>query len=35
VKLGGYSPMVDHAVPPDVPFANFRYYMDLIHEICG
>jgi uroporphyrinogen decarboxylase len=34
VKLGGYSPMVDHAVPPDVPFANFRYYMDLIHEIC-
>ena len=35
VKLGGYSPMVDHAVPPDVPFVNFRYYMDLIHEICG
>ncbi|NLO74385.1 MAG: hypothetical protein GX100_09805 [candidate division WS1 bacterium] len=35
VKRGGYSPMVDHAVPPDVPFENFRYYMDLVHEICG
>jgi hypothetical protein len=35
VKQGGYSPLVDHAVPPDVPFAHFRYYMDLIHEICG
>ena len=34
VKSGGYSPMVDHAVPPDVPFENFRYYMDLIHELC-
>jgi hypothetical protein len=34
VRDGGYSPWVDHAVPPDVPFANFRYYMDLIHEIC-
>ena len=34
VRQGGYSPLVDHAVPPDVPFANFRYYMDLINEIC-
>lgn len=34
VKEGGYSPWVDHAVPPDVPFENFRYYMDLIHEVC-
>ncbi len=34
VAQGGYSPFVDHAVPPDVPFANFRYYMDLIEEIC-
>ncbi len=34
VKQGGYSPFVDHAVPPDVPFANFRYYMDLVHEVC-
>lgn len=34
VKEGGFSPMVDHAVPPDVSFENFRYYMDLIHEVC-
>lgn len=34
VKSGGYSPFVDHAVPPDVPFENFRYYMELIDEMC-
>ena len=30
----GFSPMVDHAVPPDVSFANFKYYVDLVQEIC-
>ncbi len=34
VADGGYSPMVDHQVPPDVPFENFRYYMDLIDDAC-
>ncbi|NLC56080.1 MAG: hypothetical protein GX774_04510 [Armatimonadetes bacterium] len=34
IREGGYSPFVDHAVPPDVPFANFKYYMDLVHELC-
>ncbi len=34
LKQGGFSPWVDHAVPPDVPFANFRFYMDLITELC-
>ena len=34
VAQGGYSPMVDHQVPPDVPFENFRYYMGLIHDAC-
>ena len=34
VRGGGFSPMVDHAVPPDVPFDNFRYYIDLVREIC-
>ncbi len=33
VKAGGFSPMVDHAVPPDVPFANFQHYLDLCREI--
>ena len=35
IKEGGYSPMVDHAVPPDVPFENFRYYVQLLHEVCA
>ncbi len=35
VAQGGFSPFVDHAVPPDVPFSNFRYYIDLVHEVCG
>jgi len=34
VKLGGYSPIVDHAVPPDVSFENFKYYVDLVHQAC-
>jgi len=34
VKDGGFSPMIDHAVPPDVPFENFTYYIDLIREAC-
>ncbi len=33
-KQGGYGPFVDHAVPPDVSFANFKYYIDLVNEIC-
>ncbi len=34
VAEGGFSPWVDHSVPPDVPYENFRYYVDLITEIC-
>ena len=34
VKEGGFSPAVDHAVPPDVPFEHFKYYLDLVHEVC-
>lgn len=26
---GGYIPTVDHAVPPDVPYENFLYYLDI------
>jgi len=25
---GGYFPAVDHSVPPDVPLAHFRYFLD-------
>jgi uroporphyrinogen decarboxylase len=34
VKKGRFSPAVDHAVPPDVPFENFKYYMDIVNEVC-
>jgi hypothetical protein len=32
-KAGGYSPMVDHAVPPDVSLENFQHYLDVCREI--
>ncbi|MCC6729229.1 MAG: hypothetical protein IT208_07805 [Chthonomonadales bacterium] len=28
VEEGGYIPTVDHTVPPDISWDNFRYYMD-------
>ncbi|OPZ83101.1 MAG: hypothetical protein BWY76_02442 [bacterium ADurb.Bin429] len=28
VEDGGFIPTVDHTVPPDVSWDNFRYYMD-------
>jgi uroporphyrinogen decarboxylase len=27
IKEGGYIPMTDHSMPPDVSFANYCYYM--------
>jgi uroporphyrinogen decarboxylase len=33
VAQGGFSPMVDHAVPPDVPLANFQHYLDLCRGV--
>lgn len=33
-RQGGYSPFVDHAVPPDVSFENFKVYIELVNEIC-
>jgi uroporphyrinogen decarboxylase len=32
MKDGGYIPSVDHAVPSDVPFQNYLYYIDLLKE---
>jgi uroporphyrinogen decarboxylase len=28
IEEGGFIPTVDHTVPPDVPWDNFRYYRD-------
>ena len=35
VERGGFAPMVDHAVPPDVPFENFCYFINLLREVAG
>ncbi|MDD5698574.1 MAG: uroporphyrinogen decarboxylase family protein [Victivallaceae bacterium] len=35
LATGGYIPAVDHAVPPDIPFADFVYYLELIRNITG
>jgi uroporphyrinogen decarboxylase len=35
IREGGYIPLVDHVVPPDVPLANYRYYRHLVDEACS
>ncbi len=34
IREGGYAPMVDHSIHPDVPFENFKYYIQLLQEVC-
>ncbi len=33
VDKGGFIPMVDHLIPPDVPYENFIYYLDLKRKL--
>ncbi len=33
LDTGGYIPTCDHAVPPDVSFENYMYYLDLLRGI--
>jgi uroporphyrinogen decarboxylase len=35
IKSRGYFPGVDHAVPPDVSFENFSYFLELLKKLCG
>ncbi|GAI97578.1 unnamed protein product, partial [marine sediment metagenome] len=35
LEQGGYFPSVDHAVPPDVTFENYCYYINLMREVAG
>jgi uroporphyrinogen decarboxylase len=35
LERGGYFPSPDHMVPPDVPWENYCYYIDLLREIGG
>jgi len=34
LETGGFIPMLDHTVPPDVPYANFLFYLDLKRKIA-
>jgi len=34
VESGGWIPSIDHAVPPDVPFANYMHYLERLHALC-
>lgn len=33
LKQGGYIPALDHCVPPDVPFENFKYFVELLKKV--
>lgn len=35
LSQGGYFPTIDHAVPPDVPFENYMYYLQFLRKIAG
>ncbi|HUT37189.1 MAG TPA: uroporphyrinogen decarboxylase family protein [Planctomycetota bacterium] len=32
---GGYIPHTDHSCPPDIPFANYCYYLEALANACG
>lgn len=34
-EQGGYIPQVDHAVPPDVSWSNFQYYLEQKRKLIG
>lgn len=35
LRSGGYIPGLDHAVHPDVPYENFKFYLKLMREKYG
>lgn len=35
VEEGGYIGFCDHRVPPDVPLANYHFYLEQVREIWG
>jgi len=35
VADGGYLPCVDHSVPPDIPFENYKYYIQEQEKYCN
>ncbi|MCM8788287.1 MAG: hypothetical protein NC907_00685 [Candidatus Omnitrophica bacterium] len=35
IESGGYIPTIDHTIPPDTPFENFVYYLELKIKLLG
>lgn len=35
IEQGGYIPSIDHAVPADVPYENYLYYIGLVRQVIG
>lgn len=35
LENGGYFPGLDHGIPPDISFMNFKYFINLLREIGG
>lgn len=35
LKHGGYIPGPDHMVPPDVPWENYKYFMESLRRLVG
>jgi len=33
LQQGGHIPLVDHAVPPDIPYENFCYFLEVLRSI--
>jgi uroporphyrinogen decarboxylase len=35
LEVPGYVPSIDHVVPPDVPRANWEYFLSQVRRYCG
>ena len=35
IDSGGFIPGIDHTVPPDVPFENYKFYTELLRELVA
>ena len=32
INMGGYIPSFDHSVPPIIPYANYKYYIEKLKD---
>jgi uroporphyrinogen decarboxylase len=35
LEQGGYFPSIDHLIPPDISFENFRYFVNTLREVAA